>query len=696
MIKGLTVYPIRLISLTNHIPMIRNLTYLFAVGMLLSALNAQSQSSAEKAPFHQAPTVSLSEIGSVQLRGAQPVNPAPAALFDLQLTVNLDSAGGTGAYYGVCWTGTEFWASKWNRDTLFSLSPTGVLTSTFVIPGVGASGSGVRGMTTDGIFIYAADNTSTIKVIDPTTKTLLNTLPTSLTFAPRSITYDSAANGGVGGFWVSNFGSDIALLDMNGALVTGIPAATHGQGGISGMAVDNTTAGGPYLWVFNQGPPSNSTLVRLQLPAGTPTVVTRNVNADVGPASGGNTGTAAGINIGSGFVAGVPSIFGVIQGTPNDVLFAYELNDVTLLSDDASLDSTNWQPSYTVVPTTQVTPFVFPTVVSNKGTNSIAGVSLQVEVSQGASVVYLGNASASNLASGSSATIAPTTTFTPSGTGVYNVFNSITLSGATDLNGANDTTSFRLAVSDSVYARDNGLRSGSLGIGNGTGGLLGQYFAINAAARISSATFVLSGPTLGDSTRVVVYSTVSGHPSGIIGFSPAYIFTAADTDGVVLTLPITTPSGAQLNAAIGTYMLAVQEYGSNITLGTSEYNWRPNVTGVLFGANPWTPNEGYNFKRVYLLRMNLASSTQGVAELNSADGIQILPNPATGVVQLQSTFPITSLRVVDLNGKEVLRHRLESGQIEFSFNVDFLSRGMYMVEVAGRDGQVRLTRLIKH
>lgn len=675
--------------------MIRHYLSVFAIALVLSAFNAQGQSSAERASFGKVPSISLSAAGASNLRGSHPSTPAPAALFDLQFTVNLDSSGGTGAYAGVCWTGTEFWVSKWNRDTLFTFSPAGALTSSFVIAGVGSASSGVRAMTSNGTLIYASDNTTAIKVIDPVTKTLVSTLPTTLGFNIRSITYDAAANAGAGGFWVGNFGTDIALIDMSGALVNGIPAATHGQTGIYGMAIDNTTAGGPYLWVFNQGPPSNSTLVQLQLPAGTPTAVSRNANADVGPASGGNTGTAGGLNIGSGFVAGVPSIFGVIQGTPNDVLFAYELNDATLLSDDASLDSTNWQPSYTVIPSAQVTPFVFPTVVGNKGSNTIATLNLQVQVSQGPSVLYTGNATTSNLTSGTLATIAPNSVFTPPGNGVYNVFNSISMTGATDLNAANDTASFRLAVSDSVYARDNGIRTGALGIGNGTGGLLGQYFAINAPAQISSATFVLSGPTLGDSTRVVVYSTASGQPSGIIGQSATYVFTAADTDGVVLTLPITTTSGTPLNAAIGTYFLAVQEYADNITLGTTEYNWRPNVTGVLFGANPWTPNEGYNFKRVYLLRMNLATNTQSVAELATSDEVLILPNPASGMVSIQASFPITSLRVLDLNGRQVLRHQLDGTETLYRFSVDALSRGAYMVEVAGRDGGTRLTRLIR-
>lgn len=676
--------------------MIKHSSTLLSIVLVLAAMTAKGQTTSENAPVSKGPVVSLSEVTPFNLRGAQPVSPSTMALFDLQFTVNLDSAGGTGAYAGVCWTGTEFWVSKWNRDTLFTFSSTGALTSSFVIPGIGSATSGVRAMTSNGTLIYASDNTAAIKVINPTTKTLVSTIPTTLGFNIRSITYDPSANSGAGGFWVGNFGTDIALIDMNGALLTGIPAATHGQTGIYGMAVDNTTAGGPYLWVFNQGPPSNSTLVRLQLPSGIPTAVSRDANADVGPASGGNTGTAGGMNIGSGFVAGVPSIFGVIQGTPNDVLFAYELNDATLLSDDASLDSTNWQPSYTIVPNDQVTPFLFPTVVSNKGTNAISSLNLQVEVSQGATVVYLGTASASNLASGASATIAPNSTFTPTVNGVYDVFNSISMTGATDLNGSNDTVSFRLIVTDSVYARDNGIRTGSLGIGNGTGGLLGQYFAINAADRISSATFVLSGPTLGDSTRVVVYSTVGGQPSGIIGQSPTYVFTAADTDGVVLTLPITTPAGTPLNATIGTYLLAVQEYADNITLGTSEYNWRPNVTGVLFGANPWTPNEGYNFKRIYLLRMNLGSAAQGISEAAAADDILVLPNPASNLVSLQASFPISAVRVTDLNGKEVQRYLLNSTEMQFRFNVETLSRGMYLVEVVDREGRSRLTRLMKN
>ena len=82
--------------------------------------------------------------------------------------------------------------------------------------------------------------------------------------------------------------------------------------------------------------------------------------------------------------------------------------------------------------------------------------------------------------------------------------------------------------------------------------------------------------------------------------------------------------------------------------------------------------------------------------MTSGQGVILLPNPAAGIVSLEAAFPISTVRVIDLNGKEVLRHQLEGGQNQFRFNVDALSRGMYMVEVADTEGRVRLTRLMKH
>ena len=122
------------------------------------------------------------------------------------------------------WTGTEWWVSQWNKDSIYTLSPTGAVTSAFRISGVGTTTSGVRSITFDGTLLYLADNTTTIKCVDPATKTVVSTITAvTLPFNCRAITYDPTIAGGAGGFWVSNFNTPIVQIDRNGNLLSSIP-----------------------------------------------------------------------------------------------------------------------------------------------------------------------------------------------------------------------------------------------------------------------------------------------------------------------------------------------------------------------------------------------------------------------------------------------------------------------------------------
>ena len=64
----------------------------------------------------------------------------------------------------------------------------------------------------------------------------------------------------------------------------------------------------------------------------------------------------------------------------------------------------------------------------------------------------------------------------------------------TDADALNDTVTYTLLVSDSIYARDDGQVTGSLGIGPGTTGQLGQAFDVNVTDEITSVSmFITNG-----------------------------------------------------------------------------------------------------------------------------------------------------------------------------------------------------------
>jgi hypothetical protein len=222
---------------------------------------------------------------------------------------------------------SEFWVSRWASDTIYRFNTAGTMLSEFTIAGI----TGVRSFTSDGTYLYAGINDGMIYRINPATATLAPphiTVGGSVTQV-RFCTYDATLNSGAGGFWIGNFSTAIEAVDMNGTVLTTIAAATHTLTGMYGAAVDNISAGGPYLWVFDQSGTNTTQIKQLQLPAGTPTAVTRDAFADFSVANSLTSGLAGGMFVSNQLVPGELTLGGIIQGTPNNVLFGYEIGTLS-------------------------------------------------------------------------------------------------------------------------------------------------------------------------------------------------------------------------------------------------------------------------------------------------------------------------------------------------------------------------------
>ncbi len=96
-----------------------------------------------------------------------------------------------------------------------------------------------------------------------------------------------------------------------------------------GAALDNISAGGPYLWFWGQGSGGGTPqiLTQVSVATGLPTGVTHDVATDVGQGVG--TPLAGGLFFTTGIVAGKATLGGLLQGAPNR-LFGYEIADAPL------------------------------------------------------------------------------------------------------------------------------------------------------------------------------------------------------------------------------------------------------------------------------------------------------------------------------------------------------------------------------
>ncbi|MCD6068949.1 MAG: hypothetical protein K0S33_3775 [Bacteroidetes bacterium] len=611
------------------------------------------------------------------------------ALFDIQFNYNATDTTGRTGMAGVAFTGTEFWVSRWQSDTIFTFSPGGAVTDTFTIPGI----TGIRCFTWDGTNIYAGLNTNSIRIINPVTKMQTGTINAAAAAVTgvRHMTYDSTANSGAGGFWIGNFGTNIVLISMTGAVLQTIPAATHGLTAMYGSAIDHWTAGGPYLWVFDQGGASQSRLVRLQLPSGTPTGLTHDVMADVGVQRGLTSGLAGGLFITNGLGA-TRTIVGLIQGTPDNLLFGYELNDFVQPAVDAQLDSLTPNSPYILRPITHFSsPLNWNGVISNQGTATLTATDFVVNVMSGASTVYTNTTTVNNLTTLSTANPTTSAAFTPSATGNFTVkaYASV-VAPQVDLVHSNDTIDYNFGVTDTVFAREDGISSGSLGIGNGSGGTLGQTFTTSTADQITSVTMQFTAPTAGDSMRATIHS-FGATPGAVLASTPYYKFVPADTLGMVLTLPLT---GGPLPIAAGTYFVGVNEVASNVTLATTDFNFRPNSSWVIFGANPWTPAENFGFSKTFLLRMNVAGEPVGL-KTNAFESQDLLtyPNPASTHITVELEKNTNSVSILNVLGEEVYNTAVNATAKKLSVDLTAFPSGIYFVK-ATANGKVRSSKIV--
>ncbi len=212
----------------------------------------------------------------------------------------------------------KFWTSRWGSGIIHQWNVDGTLDQEYTL-----SFTGTRGMCFDGTFVYHSTATTTVQIVDPATRTVVGTIP--VVGAPngfRYITYNPDGDGGngsiIGGNWTAP-NLNIYEFSLTGTLLRTIPSTVTG---VYGLAYDNWSPGGPFLWVWGQGTGALGPqyIQQMDYTAGTYTGVQHDVAADIAP------GIAGGLFIVEDIVPGFVTLGGMLQGDPGpDRLFGYEL-----------------------------------------------------------------------------------------------------------------------------------------------------------------------------------------------------------------------------------------------------------------------------------------------------------------------------------------------------------------------------------
>ena len=230
------------------------------------------------------------------------------AMFDLQFAFDVTTPTGQVSLAGAETDGNYFYAPRWNGTQIYKFDLAGNYISSFTIPGV----TSIRDLAYDGTYFYGGAATNRIYQMDFTSKTLVSTIVTPLALGGvRAIAYDFVYDA----FWYNNFNTPLVLVNKAGTQLNSINSGTS----IYGLAYDDLTSNGPYLWLF-AGTSTGGGCAVLQYDIATKlfTGVGHVVSNDFPGA------IAGGLFLHENLVSGTYTLGGILQGTP-DVLFGYEL-----------------------------------------------------------------------------------------------------------------------------------------------------------------------------------------------------------------------------------------------------------------------------------------------------------------------------------------------------------------------------------
>lgn len=274
---------------------------------------------------------------------------------------------------------------------------------------------------------------------------------------------------------------------------------------------------------------------------------------------------------------------------------------------DAFISVLDTATEYTEIPKHQPHAIILAGDITNDGVNPMTNVQVHAEIFGSANNLVYQNSSNVIASLGSNATSAFTIpSYTVSAPDTFTIQYSIT-STEVDDNGANDTMTATYVVTDTVFSRDNGVATGTLGIGAGNGGYLGQDFEILSTDSLTSISWAVGRGYTGRPYAACVWDMVGGVPNSIIASTDTLLY--ADDSARFMTVPI---HGGPVALTPGRYAVTVIEFSADSTIALSQsasfftagrvwVNWPTIPTGT------WTHVEdfGQNFARSYILRMNL-------------------------------------------------------------------------------------------
>ncbi len=239
------------------------------------------------------------------------------ALWDVLFAYDVQTLTADNLILGAEFMNGSFWVtgaagvSSAPPNYLYEISADGTsVLNTFLQAATAASDWGYRDLAHDGTYLYSGC-ANRFYQIDPLDGSVVTEITHSLGIIIRALAYDPDTST----FWTGDFANNIINFSFDGSTISSIASFNLGLGGIYGMAWDNFSEGGPFLWVNNQD--GGTEVVQVDPVAQSLTGVSHVYNSLT---------TAGGLFCSVEVVPGKIVLGGIEQGEP-DGLFGLELAD---------------------------------------------------------------------------------------------------------------------------------------------------------------------------------------------------------------------------------------------------------------------------------------------------------------------------------------------------------------------------------
>jgi len=374
------------------------------------------------------------------------------------------------------------------------------------------------------------------------------------------------------------------------------------------------------------------------------------------------------------------------------VTYGWYIDDVKIVTNptnDLSVTSSFWGSvglPYYQIPDEQVTEIGFAADVFNGGVNTQTNVKLNINANNGA---WTGSSAPVSITSLDTTSIELTTFYTPPATpGNISITRNISADSTDDIPANNALANIDFAITDFIYARDNGTPSGSTS--NGTDGFeSGNLFDVFQDATLKAIDVRMpggaNGATVGTEIFVKLYSVDATTGDFLFESESAPFVIASNNLNTILTLELEPYA----NVVAGTtYLAVVGAYSAGLRVSNAGKS-DPQTTFFLDMAD----NTWYYSTNTPMVRMNF-NPILSVAEQTEIAQAVVLPNPTTANATLRFELQNTSdvvVVVTDVAGKTMQTNsynQLTAGAQEITLGAEQWAAGIYTVNITSNGHSV--------